>query len=261
MKTGIFATLLLTLSLVGVATFNPSRMLGIFIRQPQTVSAQSPDLRCTGPEIPVGKVRDETDKFSQEIARLVFQIAQDAKAERNAAQEFMTSTDDCKANLCVSSCAVIFKACVANPDKGCEGEACPRQEIDDRLARVEDAYAQLQATRQALSGLLHKPKPSPFVTTDYCKSDQCKKDYGAIGCLKKCQERTSRDHILFNLDEARKGLQTCVTPANSYDAETSDQDIDTPVSCQEARVNGVLSEKQAQCFNNNFFCCTIKPTQ
>ncbi|MDO8655561.1 MAG: hypothetical protein Q7R48_04120 [bacterium] len=253
MKISIFTIALLALSFIEVAD-----------RQPQTVLAQEdiePFLQCSGPEIPVGTVRDETDRLSQEVVRLVFQLAQDAKAERKAAKEFMPSSDECKANRCVSSCVVNFTQCVAEPAKGCGGEACDRKAIENRLEDVETAYAQLQATRQALSDLLHKRRPSPFVTTDYCNNEQCRNDYGAAGCQKKCQERTWRDHILFNLEEARRGLQECVTPANFYDTGESDQDVDLTLSCQEARLNGVLSEKQAQCFNNNFFCCTIKATQ
>lgn len=218
-------------------------------------------LQCSGPEIPVGTVRDETDRFSQELVRLMFQLAQDAKAERIAAKELAPSGDECKANLCTSSCVVQSKRCVADPPKGCGGEACPRQKIEERLKNVQDAYARLKATRQALSDLLRKRRPSPFVTAEYCSSDQCRNDYGTAGCLKKCQQRTWREHILFNLEEARQGLQACVTPANFYETGFSDQEVDITLSCQEAKLNGVLSEKQAQCFNNNFFCCTIKPVQ
>ena len=210
----------------------------------------------------MGQVRDETDRFSQEVGRLMFQLAQDAKAERKAAKEFMPASDECKASLCTSSCAVIKKQCVAESTKGCGGEACPREEIEGRLKNVETTYAQLQATRQALSDLLHKRRRSPFVTTAYCGSDQCNNEYGIAGCTQKCQMRTWREHILFNLEEARGGLEACVTPANFSDTGESDQDVDFPVSCQEAQRSKALSDTQAaQCFINNFFCCTIKATQ
>ncbi len=255
MRIGILAIVILLALFIGVAN-----------RQPQTVLAQEdiePFLQCSGPEIPVGTVRDETDRLSQEVVRLVFQLAQDAKAERKAAKEFIPSSDECNANRCVSSCTVnFFKQCVAEPAKGCGGEACDREEIEGRLKNVEAAYEQLQKTRQALSDLLHKRRPSPFVTTDYCASDQCNNDYGIAGCTQKCQQRTWREHILFNLEEARNGLEACVTPANFYDTGESDQDVDFPMSCQEARLSKALSEAQAaQCFINNFFCCTLKPQQ
>lgn len=240
MRIRVFAVLLLALfAITGVVR----GLLQNALAQEETEQF----LQCSGPEIPVGKVRDETDKFSQEVVRLMLQLAQVAKAERNAAKDFIASSDSCKADQCTSSCAVASNQCVASPEKGCGGEACPREEIEDRLKKVEAAYAQLQKTRQALSDLLHKPRPSPFVTADYCGSEQCRNDYGAAGCQKKCQERTWREHILFNLEEARQGLEECVG--------------DIPLSCQEARFQGLLSEKQAQCFNNNFFCCTIRPVE
>ncbi len=256
MKTGILSVLLLALLLAGGAMFND---------RTQTVLAREPVeqfLQCSGPEIPVGKVREQTDLFSQEIVRLMFELAQDAKAERSSAKKLMATSDACTINRCVSSCVIQSRTitirtcndppvcenieeeqeyCSTEPSRGCGGEACPRQEINDRLKDVEQTYVQLQATQQAFSSLLHEPRVSPFLTTD--------------------QKRTWRDHILFNLERVRNGLQACVTPANFYDTAESDQEVDVLISCQEARLNGVLSEKQAQCFNNNFFCCTIKPTQ
>ncbi len=276
MRTGIFTLFLLALFLIGGAVFS---------RQAQTVLAREvidPLLQCSGPEIPVGKVRDETDKFSQEIVRLMLELAQDAKAERSAAKKLMATSDECKIDRCISSCVweTSFSTtttcdggvctdtreeerfCATEPDRGCGEDACPKQDVEDRLKSVKEAYVQLQATRNALSNLLREPRPSPFVITGYCGSDQCKKDYGTAGCSKKCQNRTWRDHILLNLEEARNGLQECVTPANFYDTAESNQKVNIPMTCQEARLNGVLSEEQAaRCFNNNFFCCTIKPTQ
>jgi len=190
MRIGIITTLLLLGSAIWVAN-----------QQPKTVLAQEDIeqfMQCSGPEIPVGKVRDETDKEEERF-------------------------------------------CATGPERGCGGDACPKEKVEGRLEDVEKTYAQLQATRQAFSDLLHKRRPSPFVATD--------------------TERTWRDHILLNLGRARNGLQECVTPANFYDTAESDQEVDVLISCQEARLNGVLSEKQAQCFDNNFFCCTIKPTQ
>lgn len=255
MKNVVFTIVLTALSAIGAVALD---------RQPRTALAQEdiePSLQCSGPEIPVGTVRNETDKFSQEVVRLMFQLAQDAKVERKAAKAFAPAGEECKANLCTSSCVVEFKQCVEEPAEGCGGEACPREEIEGRLRDVEAAYARLHETRQALSNLLHKRRPSPFVTADYCSSDQCRDDYGTAGCLKKCQQRTWREHILFNLEEAWNGLQECVTPTDFYDTGYSDQEVDTLLSCQEAKLYRVLSDKQAQCFNNNFFCCTIKSTQ
>jgi len=234
MRTGIFTILLLALFLAGGFALNPSGILGTFSPQPQMVLAQEdiePFLQCSGPEIPVGKVREETDKFSQEIVRLMLQLAQDAKAERSAAKKLMATSDECKIDRCLSSC--VWETNIITKERfcaigGCGGDACPKQDVEDRLRGVEDAYAQLRATRQALSNLLHG---------------------------------SQRDQILLNLEEARNGLQECVTPANFYDTAESNQEVDILISCQEARLNGVLSEKQAQCFDNNFFCCTIKPTQ
>ena len=226
--------LLLALFLAGGIALNPSGILGTFSPQPQMVLAQEdiePFLQCSGPEIPVGKVREETDKFSQEIVRLMLELAQHAKAERSAAKKLIGTSDECTVNRCVSSCVVKPKTkttkeyCAIG---GCGGDACPKEKIEGRLEDVKKTYAQLKATRQALSNLLHG---------------------------------SQRDQILLNLEKARNGLQECVTPANFYDTGESDQKVDILISCQEARLNGVLSEKQAQCFDNNFFCCTIKPTQ
>src|SRR3989344_4999497 len=235
MRTGIFTILLLALSLIGGFALNPSGILGTFSPQPQTVLAREdvePFMQCSGPEIPVGKVREETDKFSQEITRLMLQLAQDAKAERSAAKKLMATSDKCTIDRCVSSCAwetnIITKErfCAIG---GCGGDACPKKDIEDRLGDVDKTYVQLKATQQALSNLLHG---------------------------------SQRDQILLNLEKARNGLQECVTPANFYDTGESDQKVDILISCQEARLNGVLSEEQAaRCFDNNFFCCTIKPTQ
>ena len=232
MRTGIFTILLLALFLAGGFALNPSGILGTFSPQPQMVLAQEdiePFLQCSGPEIHVGKVREETDKFSQEIVRLMLQLAQDAKAERSAAKKLMATSDECKIDRCLSSC--VWETNIITKERfcaigGCGGDACPKEKVEDRLKNVKDAYEQLKATRQAFSNLLPQ-----------------------------------RDHILLNLEEARNGLQECVTPANFYDTAESDQKVDILISCQEARLNKVLSEKQAQCFDNNFFCCTIKPTQ
>ena len=234
MRTGIFTILLLALALIGGFALNLSGILGTFSPQPQTVLAQEDVeqfLQCSGPEIPVGKVKDETDKFSQEITRLVFQLAQDAKDERSAAKKLMATSDECKIDRCLSSC--VWETNIITKERfcaigGCGGDACPKEKIEGRLEDVKKTYAQLKATRQALSNLLHG---------------------------------SQRDQILLNLEEARNGLQECVTPANFYDTAESNQEVDILISCQEARLNGVLSEKQAQCFDNNFFCCTIKPTQ
>ncbi len=240
-----------------IALLTTTLLLSIFLTiQSNRVLAQediASSFQCTGPEIPVGQIIDQTDKFSQEVVRLMLELSQHSKSLRTAAGNFMVSGDSCKADRCVSSCTVnFFKQCVAEPAKGCGGEACDRKEIEDLLRDVEVTYARLQETRQALSEFLHESLPSPFVSAEYCSSEQCRNDYGIAGCTQKCQQRTRRDHILFNLEKARSSLRNCVG---------SSQDVDFPVSCQEARLNGVLSEKQAQCFNNNFFCCTIRPQQ
>src|SRR3989344_8315250 len=180
MRTGIFTILLLALSLIGGFALNPSGILGTFSPQPQTVLAREdvePFMQCSGPEIPVGKVRDETDKFSQEIVRLMLQLAQDAKAERSAAKKLMATSDECKIDRCLSSC--VWETNIITKERfcaigGCGGDACPKKDIEDRLKNVKDAYEQLKATRQAFSNLLPQ-----------------------------------RDHILLNLEEARNGLQEC----------------------------------------------------
>lgn len=242
-----------------IAFLTTTLLLSIFLTiQSNRVLAQediASSFQCTGPEIPVGQLIAETDKFSQKVVSLMLELSQRSKALRTAAGNFMVFSDSCKANQCVSSCTVnLFDQCVAEPAKGCGGEACPRKEIEDSLKSVEVAYARLHETRGELKKLLHEFQPSPFVSATYCGSEACKDIYnpGAAECLEKCQERTLRDHILFNLEKARSGLRNCVE---------SNQDLDFPLSCQEARLNGVLSEKQAQCFNNNFFCCTIRPAQ
>lgn len=235
---------------------------------------------CQEKEIPVGQIMAQSGDLVRQVGNALNSMRTNYLLQKTAVKKLLELPDKCSVNACGSSCTleVVETVCEGQTDargrclgeltpiyacgaSACRGNPCPTSDIQEQVAKIIATHNSIvQANGRATGPFSSKEKiPSPFATADYCASDQCKNDYGVLGCLEKCRQRTWREHILFNLEEARKGLQACTTPTNFYDEPA--QDVDFPMSCQEARLQEVLSEKQAQCFNNNFFCCTIRSTQ
>jgi len=67
-----------------------------------------------------------------------------------------------------------------------------------------------------------------------------------------------RDDIIKELDEARKGLAKCVTPAGEK-TEAEAEEVKDLLTCQEAQYQRALPSGKTGCDNpNNFLCCYYK---
>ncbi|MBI4123095.1 MAG: hypothetical protein HY458_01885 [Parcubacteria group bacterium] len=237
----------------------------------------SDELVCQEKEIPVGEVVVQSGDLVRQVGNALHSMRTNYLRQKTAVDKLLELPDRCNVNACRSSCTpeVVGSKCDGKTDEkgkcqgtstpiyacrasACAGSPCPTSEIQDQVAKIIAAHESTVQANGMIAAPFGEKIPSPFVTAEYCGSQQCAVDYGPFGCQQKCQKQPWREHILLNLKEARQGLEACVTPANFYDTGESEQDVDILISCQEARFEKVLSEKQEQCFNNNFFCCTIR---
>jgi hypothetical protein len=105
----------------------------------------------------------------------------------------------------------------------CYGIPCPAGQADSLFNAISSSYAQIANSSSAISDSIPK-----------------------------------RDDIIKKLDEARKGLAKCVTPAGEK-TEAEAEVVKDLLTCQEAQYQRALPSGKTGCDNpNNFLCCYYK---
>ena len=233
----------------------------------EEVLAQRPELVCSGPEIPVGTLIDEADKFHKAILTSLFQISSAARAQIEESEILMGVERLCKAGDCTSSCQKIcvrsnLSGCIewACRTNSCTGDPLPcKAQAASRYATVESHYQQVKNANDAIKDILTKKIPAPSSLIKNCPATCGGAGGAGQACTQKCSSNTVRTHIMNALAEVRRAMQACVTPVNQG---TSEEEIvqrtDAIYSCQEAKSRKVLTDTQQQCATNNFFCCSLQ---
>ena len=222
-------------------------LVGFLYNQNKEAAAQEGEIWCEDPEIPVGLSIDQALDFSFKLSANLQALLASSIDQTRTAESLLNLADQCQAGNCNTSCDQI---CAETDDDGicidweceissCAGEPCPSGEISAQFQAVEQSYQQIKNRKRAIDDLLDK------------KEDYDKKPF----CPSVCGELTKRELILQLLEESRKGLGNCVTPAGVYEAGSAIQEIEILYSCQEARYLGILTNQQDRCYPNNFFCC------
>jgi len=116
--------------------------------------------------------------------------------------------------------SIVCTVCTILP---CSGSPCPAGRADALLNQIDTSYNQISSSRTAISNAIPR-----------------------------------RDNIIDLLNEARKGLSKCVTPAGA-DTEAEMREAENLLTCKEAQYEGALPSSKTGCDNpNNFVCCYFK---
>lgn len=158
---------------------------------------------------------------------------------------------------------------------GCGGNACPAEVVPTAEA-IKRVHESLEDEVDALKSLLHDEHESD--SWDFCREQTFKwlQKEGELSAAAKTSLRyiargsprlpikkeettgTWRDLIMCILEESRIALSSCVTPAQFY-SEKEEKEIRFLYSCQEGRLQGLLTKEQAElCIPNNAFCCDLQ---
>lgn len=256
----------------------------LYNKSGSNVSAQ--EVLCLSPEIPVGTAIDETYAFAQELLQHLQLAVSYSMAQAALSEQLAELPDECKAENCSSGCNTITNSvfcgksrpcpddCAAwpcstsiDPDTGlcskecteyscqitsCSGDPCPTTEINNLVDAINRLHGQIAAERQAIEKLLENEYNSD--SWKFCREET--KDR----LIRKGEmtDKRRRDLVACLLEESRIGLSNCVTPAQFF-AGTSKEEVKLLYSCQEARLQGLLTDVQAeQCTVNNAFCCDLQ---
>lgn len=208
----------------------PLIFLFIIYNQKREARAQEEQvmLVCDGDEIPIGEAIDETLAVGHDIIDNSQKMIDESLAEIDAAKELLELADQCTAANCHSGGCIyadtdgdgVDDQCTVQP---CSGEACPTEEIQAALAKIESSYSEIKKSKEAIDADIGK-----------------------------------RGEILNKLEKAREELPKCVTPAGEL-TEAEAKEAQTLYTCKEALYERALPSGKADCDNlKNFICCYYK---
>lgn len=199
--------------------------LGLFYNHNKEAKAQySVDLVCDEKEIPIGEAAAEATELVNVITQNAQDMVNSAMGQAVAARGLIELADQCNdASNCQTDCDFIdadgdgiVDTCDVRP---CSGNPCPPQ-IVGKMLTIIFAYNNILGNQAAINNATQ-----------------------------------NRDDILEKLEEARKELEKCVTPAGEL-TEAEAAEAETLIPCHEVKYERALPEGKDDCdYPNNFYCC------